>query len=219
MSTISSLSSQYSYSTQLYSYGRQNQKSDSSVVNELMRQTEGPQESQRDQSRRQESYGLNFDPSMMQAMMNGGQQTGATQDQSDMISAMDTDSDGTITKDEFIAARPDDVSESMAENLWDSFDTEGVGSLSTSDLQTAMASDPPPGGSGGPGGSSQSAFQSLLDQLGSSSTTTDSTASTDSTSSSQNAALQALLEAIKAYDSTAGYEATKNVLSSVLSLA
>jgi Ca2+-binding EF-hand superfamily protein len=326
MSTISSLSSQYGYSTRLYGYGQQNQNSGGSTVDELMRQASDTQETQREQSRRQESYGLAFDPGMMQAMMDGGQQMGTTQDQSEMIAAMDTDSDGTITKEEFVgarpddvsesmaenlwnsfdtesagslstddlqtamakgphgppppppsddtseddsssdltetdplqsilsqllnstkeseetglsdqisamdtdgdgtvtkeefvAARPDDVSESMAENLWDRFDTEGIGSLSTTDLQTAMESSPPPEGPDGMGGPRQAAFQSLLDQLESSSTTTEETTTTDSTTSSQNTALQALLEAIKAYDSTAGYEATKNVLSSVMSLA
>jgi|GEM_PF-590958 len=87
-----------------------------------------------------------LDSSTLRGAMRG-QETTAT-DLSDQITAMDTDSDGTVTKEEFLAAKPDDVTDEMATNLWDSFDSESAGSLSTSDLQTAMESGrmqgPPP---------------------------------------------------------------------------
>lgn len=89
----------------------------------------------------------------------------------DRVTAMDSDGDGTITQDEFVASRPDDVTEEMATNLWNSFDTEGVGSLSTDDLTTAMSSGmqgPPP--------------PPPMEET----STTEDTASTDSTSSSDS---------------------------------
>lgn len=148
----------------------------------------------------------------------GTSSTEETSSFSDMVTAMDTDGDGIVTQEEFVAARPDDVSEEMATNLWNSFDAEGAGSLSTSDLQTAMAENAPPGGPQ-MANASTNAYQTLLDQLTSSS----SSSSTDSTSSSstttQSAALQAFLEAVQAYESSAGYNATRDVLSSLMALA
>lgn len=149
--------------------------------------------------------------------------TTSSEETSSFVSSLDTDGDGTVTQEEFIAARPDDVSEEMATNLWNSFDTEGVGSLSTSDLQTAMADSappPPPGGMQMASDSSSSAYQDWLDQL----TSDDDSPSTTSTSSttsatSQGEALQAFLEAVQAYESTAGYGATRDVLSSLLAMA
>lgn len=169
--------------------------------------------------------------SLMQSLSTTSTATQSTQTETtgldDMISAMDTDGDGTITQAEFVAARPSDVSEEMATNLWNQFDTESVGSLSTSDLKTAMAENgppppPPPGGGGQMAGLSEEdeetdPLAALLEQLTSSSSTeTTDTASSSSTSSS---ALQAFLEAIKSYESTAGYGNTKMVMSSLLAMA
>ncbi|GAJ92432.1 hypothetical protein RRH01S_03_05070 [Rhizobium rhizogenes NBRC 13257] len=69
-----------------------------------------------------------------------------------MIKAMDTDGDGNISEAEFVAARPSDVSEEQATNLFASFDTENTGSLTESQLASAMQSgqQPPPPPAGGP---------------------------------------------------------------------
>lgn len=180
----------------------------------------------------------NLDDSMMQALLQSGMNANTSSVQptnaEDMIAAMDTDGDGTITKEEFITARPNDVTEEMAANLWKQFDTEGTGSLSTDDLQVAMAESRPAGGPPpmGPPTSSDDdddeedllasadgtdPFQTLIDELLSNTASTESTDTTSATTS--NTALQAFLEAVKAYDATAGYDATKNVLSSLMALA
>nr|WP_245355711.1 EF-hand domain-containing protein [Rhizobium leguminosarum] len=48
-----------------------------------------------------------------------------------MLSELDTNGDGLVTLDEFMAGRPDDVTESQASQLLDLLDTSGTGSLST----------------------------------------------------------------------------------------
>lgn len=177
-----------------------------------------------------------LDESTLQALLQSLSQAGTSgtssatsgQDQNldDMITSMDTDGDGTITQSEFLAARPEGVSEDMATNLWSTFDTESTGSLSTSDLKTAMAENgpppPPPGGMGGPGKMASSdedetdPLQELIDQLEESLT---STASSTGTSSSSNSVLLAFLDAIKSYDASAGYDSTRAVMSSLLATA
>ncbi|NKJ04675.1 EF-hand domain-containing protein [Rhizobium sp. SG741] len=69
-----------------------------------------------------------------------------------MIGAMDTDGDGNISEAEFVAARLSDVSEDQATQLFKSFDTKNTGSLTESQLASAMQSGqqpppPPPQGS------------------------------------------------------------------------
>jgi Ca2+-binding EF-hand superfamily protein len=67
----------------------------------------------------------------------------------DLLTALDTDEDGNVTLEEFVTARPDDVSEEDATTLFNSFDSEGTGSLTTDELSDAMKSNrpgPPPGG-------------------------------------------------------------------------
>ncbi|OWV72691.1 calcium-binding protein [Rhizobium sp. R339] len=55
------------------------------------------------------------------------------------LSELDTDGDGLVSKAEFVAGRPSDVSEDQAGTLFDSFDTEGAGSLSVDALTEAMS--------------------------------------------------------------------------------
>lgn len=61
-----------------------------------------------------------------------------------IFSDMDSDGDGTLTKDEFMAARPDDVSEDMSENLWNVMAGSDAESISEEDYLASMA---PPSGS------------------------------------------------------------------------
>ncbi|ANL37853.1 MULTISPECIES: EF-hand domain-containing protein [Rhizobium] len=58
---------------------------------------------------------------------------------SSMLSDLDTDGDGLISKAEFVAGRPSDVTEDQAGTLFDSFDSEGAGSLSVDVLTEAMS--------------------------------------------------------------------------------
>jgi Ca2+-binding EF-hand superfamily protein len=56
-----------------------------------------------------------------------------------MLSDLDTDGDGQVSKAEFVAGRPSDVSEDQAGTLFDSFDSESSGSLSVDTLTEAMS--------------------------------------------------------------------------------
>jgi len=55
-----------------------------------------------------------------------------------MFTRIDTNADGTVSKDEFVAGAPDDLSAEKAGALYDKLDSEGTGALSQSDLATAF---------------------------------------------------------------------------------
>lgn len=134
---------------------------------------------------------------------------------SSYISSLDTNEDGVISQEEFLAGRPDDVSEEMALNLWSRLDTEGAGELSVAALQTAMTENKPDDSnvaalSGASESEETDTLQALLDQL-----TSSTSSATEEEASTTVSALQELLEAIKAYESTAGYENTKLLMSSL----
>lgn len=81
---------------------------------------------------------------------------GAPPDASEMFSSLDTDGDGVISQAEFLAGRPEDVSEDQAAEMWSRLDSEGSGSLSEEEFVTAMETQGPPPGpppGGGAGGS------------------------------------------------------------------
>lgn len=88
-------------------------------------------------------------------------------DLASLLSDLDTDGDGSISKDEFVAGRPFDVTEDQAGTLFDSFDSEGAGSLSVDELTEAMSAEqsqrsegPPP-----PPPAEDDESQSLLSDL------------------------------------------------------
>lgn len=58
----------------------------------------------------------------------------------DMYSAMDADGDGSVSKDEFLAARPDNMSEDAATKVYDSIDTTGTGSITEDQFSDALKS-------------------------------------------------------------------------------
>lgn len=59
-------------------------------------------------------------------------------DAQQLFSDMDTDGDGTLTKDEFMAAAPDDVSDEMSENLWSLMASSDAEAISEDDYLAAM---------------------------------------------------------------------------------
>lgn len=75
---------------------------------------------------------------------------------SGMYSKMDADGDGSVTEEEFVSARPSDVTEEMAANLFSSFDTDSTESVSSSEFETAMNNAPLPPPTAASGGSSSS---------------------------------------------------------------
>ncbi|KZB59901.1 MULTISPECIES: EF-hand domain-containing protein [Thalassospira] len=60
-----------------------------------------------------------------------------------LFSDMDTDGDGTLTKDEFMASAPDGVSDEMSENLWNVMAGSDAQSISEDDYLASMT---PPSG-------------------------------------------------------------------------
>ena len=98
-----------------------------------------------------------------------GSQSGNALDASQMFAKLDTDDDGSLTEAEFIAGRPDDVSEEMAKNLYKNFNSDSADALTESEYETAMANAPaPPQISGRASGGAASAedFFSKLDTDG-----------------------------------------------------
>lgn len=73
---------------------------------------------------------------------------------SELFGKIDTDGDGSVSKEEFVSNRPEDVSEEQANNLWSRLDGEGAGSLTESRFVTAMSQQGPPPGPP-PGGAEQ----------------------------------------------------------------
>ena len=78
---------------------------------------------------------------------------GERPDPAKSFAELDTDEDGTISREEFIAGRPDEISEEQASAMFDRLAGEGADSLTEEQLRAAMQPPPPPGGMGGPGGS------------------------------------------------------------------
>jgi Ca2+-binding EF-hand superfamily protein len=55
-----------------------------------------------------------------------------------VFSRLDTDTNGKVSRDEFVAGAPDDIDSSQAGSLFDALDSEGTGALSKSDMATAF---------------------------------------------------------------------------------
>ncbi|MBY5425029.1 EF-hand domain-containing protein [Rhizobium leguminosarum] len=86
-------------------------------------------------------------------------------DLASLLSDLDTDGDGSISKDEFVAGRPFDVTEDQAGTLFDSFDSEGAGSLSVDALTEAMSAEQSQRSEGPPPPAEDDQSQSLLSDL------------------------------------------------------
>lgn len=76
-------------------------------------------------------------------LQGGGKMADSAEEQ---FKAMDTDGDGTVSKTEFLAAKPDDMSDEQAEALYDSIDSKGVGSITLAQYKQSIlqGSDAPP---------------------------------------------------------------------------
>nr|WP_245456555.1 EF-hand domain-containing protein [Rhizobium hidalgonense] len=88
---------------------------------------------------------------LMSLAMNGltgqsGSNGGQDGDDGTDVAQLDTDGDGYVSKAEFVAARPSDVTEDQAGTLFDSFDSEGSGSLSVDALRGHVRPEIRPGG-------------------------------------------------------------------------
>ncbi|MGR9138644.1 EF-hand domain-containing protein (plasmid) [Rhizobium leguminosarum] len=86
-------------------------------------------------------------------------------DLASLLSDLDTDGDGLVSKAEFVASRPSDVSEEQAGTLFDSFDSEGSGSLSVDALTEAMSAQQSERPEGPPPSADDDQVASLLSDL------------------------------------------------------
>ncbi|KIL98405.1 Calsymin [Paramagnetospirillum magnetotacticum MS-1] len=68
----------------------------------------------------------------------GASASGSTQNISSIFKKLDTNSDNSVSRTEFIAGKPDDVSDDQAGSLFDKLNSSGSGSLSQSDLTSAF---------------------------------------------------------------------------------
>ena len=127
----------------------------------------------------------------------GMSSTTISQMQERVVKRVDANSDGSVSKDEFVSNRPQDVSEAQAKELWSKLDSTNAGSLTTSEFVSAMTNVGPPPGPPPEG---------LGDQDGTSASSSSDESLSASTSSSIAAAtselLQALLAEIENYAST-----------------
>ena len=55
-----------------------------------------------------------------------------------LASRVDSNTDGVVTKDEFVANAPDNVDGTTASTLFDALDSQGTGALSATDLASAF---------------------------------------------------------------------------------
>ena len=63
---------------------------------------------------------------------------GASTEESQTFSELDTNQDGVVSAEELAAARPEDVSEEMAAHLFKSLDTDGSGGLTETEYAAQM---------------------------------------------------------------------------------
>ena len=96
------------------------------------------------------------------ASMGGDMDGGEPPDAADLFEKLDTDGDGAVSREEFVAGRPDDVSEEQASGLFDKLFGEDAGSVDSETFVAGMQQPPPPpGGGGGSGGGSDEMYDAL----------------------------------------------------------
>lgn len=72
----------------------------------------------------------------------------AASKQDDMFAKIDANSDGKVSKEEFVNARPENATQEKAESLWAKLDTQNTNSLSKDEFETAMKANAPKGHGG-----------------------------------------------------------------------
>ncbi|PWR22546.1 EF-hand domain-containing protein [Zavarzinia aquatilis] len=105
-----------------------------------------------------------------------------------LFSKLDTNSDGTVSQDEFVASRPKDMSETDAAALYAKIDEDGTGALTEDQLKAGLDANrppppPPPELTGGAPSLSSDLVSALIDVLQQASED-DSSASSTSTATS-----------------------------------
>ena len=113
----------------------------------------------------------------------GGAQGGDKPDAAEMFKKLDSNGDGKLTKDEFVAGKPDNLTSDQAGALYDSLAQGKTDGLTQDQFTSAMASQKPPSGGGGggdSGGGSSSASSSTSSSSSSSSKVEQSRTSTTS---------------------------------------
>ncbi len=89
---------------------------------------------------------------IMQLVQQSSANDGTSSKQDDMLTKIDANSDGNVSKEEFVNARPENVSQEKAESLWAKLDTQNTNSLSKDEFETAMKANAPQGHGGHHGG-------------------------------------------------------------------
>lgn len=84
----------------------------------------------------------------------GGAPGGDKPDAAEMFKKLDSNGDGKLTKEEFVAGKPDNVTSDQAGALYDSLAQGKTDGLTQDEFTSAMASQKPPSGGGGGGGES-----------------------------------------------------------------
>ncbi|KAF0223265.1 MAG: hypothetical protein FD176_2084 [Rhodospirillaceae bacterium] len=102
---------------------------------------------------------------MIQAQAQAGSMGGGGErpDASELFAKLDTDGDGSVSREEFVSGRPDDVSEEQASAFFDKIAGEDTDSIDQQSFVAAMQKPPPPAGGGGGqgGGQSDEVFDAL----------------------------------------------------------
>ncbi len=144
--------------------------------------------------------------------------SGERKSSSEVFDSMDTDQDGTVSLEEFMAARPKNVSEDQAKEFFASIDTENTGSITKSQFEEAAPPGPPPGPP--PSAENSSGTGSIEDILQSIISANGYTQSGETTTTDNNAInlLQQLMQAVQSYSTTAGYGSYANTQTDALSL-
>ncbi|MEO5335453.1 MAG: EF-hand domain-containing protein [Magnetospirillum sp. WYHS-4] len=111
--------------------------------------------------------------SQMQAALIQQQEDKGPPDPSRFFDSLDDDGDGDVSREEFVAGRPEGVSEEDANAFFDELDAEGTGSLTKEQFTEAMkdaapppmAGGPPPGGASGGRDDEDSQASAFFDDL------------------------------------------------------
>ncbi|MBR9972485.1 EF-hand domain-containing protein [Magnetospirillum sulfuroxidans] len=144
----------------------------------------------------------------------GGGGGGGGGDSDETFDALDTNKDGVVSRQEFLAGRPDDVSEEQAASLFESLAGENADSITAEQFAAGMQGPPPPPSSEMAGMSSDD--QDLVEKL---MAALEQGTSSSSDGSSSSSALQQLISAIDAYTKSQQSSATQSSSNAVAALS